>query len=106
VSEGKRILRTAFQHLERELPEWAARMVRSLRHPDARWVRIPLGALFIVGGVFSILPVLGIWMLPLGLLLIAYDVPLLREPVARFTIWGMRKWVSLRLWLRQKWTGG
>jgi len=44
-------------------------------------------------------------MLPLGLLLIAYDVPILREPVARFTIWGMRQWVSLRLWLRQKWTG-
>jgi hypothetical protein len=96
VSEGKRILRTAFQHLERELPEWAARMVRSLRHPDARWVRIPVGVLFLLGGVFSILPVLGIWMLPLGLLLLAYDVPFMRKPVARFTIWTTQKWAAFR----------
>jgi hypothetical protein len=98
------MLRTAFQHLERELPERAARVVRGLRHPDARWIRIPVGLLCIVGGVFSFLPVLGIWMLPLGLLLIAYDVPVLRRPVAQFTIWGMAKWVSFRLWLRRKWT--
>ena len=104
-ASGKRLLRTAFQHLERELPERAARAVRGLRHPDARWIRIPIGALCVLGGVFSFLPVLGIWMLPLGLLLIAYDVPVLREPVARFTIWGMRQWVSLRLWVRRKWTG-
>jgi hypothetical protein len=44
----------------------------------------------VVGGVLSILPVLGIWMLPLGLLLVAYDVPFLREPVGRFTIWATR----------------
>src|SRR3712207_8827615 len=51
VPQGKRILRTAFQHLERELPEPAARAVRSLRHPDARWIRLPVGVLFIVGGI-------------------------------------------------------
>jgi hypothetical protein len=35
-------------------------------------------------------------MLPLGLLLIAYDVPFLRAPVGRFTIWGVRKWTAFR----------
>jgi hypothetical protein len=104
VPEGKRVLRIAFWHLERELPDRLARVLQSLRHPDARWVRIPVGALCVVGGVFSFLPVLGIWMLPLGLLLIAYDVPFLREPVGRFTILVMQKWGSLRRWLTQMWT--
>jgi hypothetical protein len=57
---------------------------------------MPVGALLTLGGIFSILPFLGIWMLPLGLLLIAYDVPILREPVGRFTIWGIRKWAAVR----------
>jgi hypothetical protein len=29
------------------------------------------------------LPVLGVWMLPLGLALLAYDVPPMRPPLAR-----------------------
>lgn len=105
MPEGKRVLRLAFKGLERELPERVAGAIRRLRQPDARWIRIPVGVLFVVGGVFSILPVLGIWMLPLGLLLIAYDVPFLRAPVGGFTIWATRKWVSWRLWLRAKWDG-
>ena len=91
MAEGKRVLRDAFKRLEQELPERVARNLRKLRHPDARWVRIPVGLLCVVGGVFSFLPVLGLWMLPLGLLLIAYDVPFLRKPVGYFTIWGAEK---------------
>lgn len=89
-------VRRAFKNLEQEVPESAARLMRRLRHPHARWIRIPAGILLTLGGIFSILPVLGLWMLPLGLLLLANDVPFLREPVAAFTIWGMRKWVSFR----------
>ena len=70
--------------------------VTYLLKPSSRWVRIPSGALLVVGGGFSFLPVLGIWMLPLGLLLIAYDVPFLRKPVAGFTIWAAGKWAELR----------
>jgi hypothetical protein len=106
VSEGKRILRQAFKDLERELPERVARVVRSLRHPDARWVRIPVGLLAVVGGIFSFLPVLGIWMLPLGLLLLAYDIPFLRKPVGRFTIWGAWRWARLRRSVARRWRGG
>ncbi|MFL5202902.1 MAG: hypothetical protein ACJ8B9_12530, partial [Microvirga sp.] len=69
------------------------------------WIRIPIGGLLVLGGVFSILPFLGIWMLPLGLLLIAHDVPFLRDPVARFTIWATRKWAALRGWIQAKWYG-
>jgi hypothetical protein len=93
---GRAILRRAFQNLEREVPPGAARMMRRLRHPHARWIRLPLGVLLVLGGVFSIFPLLGIWMLPLGLLLIAIDVPALRRPLGHFSIWATRKWVALR----------
>jgi hypothetical protein len=73
TDNGKAILRRAFKHLERELPERLAWSIRNLRHPHAHWLRIPVGMLLVLGGVFSILPFLGVWMLPLGLLLIAYD---------------------------------
>jgi hypothetical protein len=89
---SRALLRRAFRRLEEEVPRSAARALRRLRHPDARWIRLPLGGLLVLGGVFSILPVLGLWMLPLGLLLIAYDVPVLRRPVARFTLWGIARW--------------
>ena len=95
-NHGRAILRRAFRHLEHEAPGRVARVLRSLRHPHSRWIRIPVGVLLVLGGIFSILPFLGIWMLPLGLLLIAYDVPVLRAPVGRFTLWGIRKWVAVR----------
>jgi hypothetical protein len=96
TGQGKLILRRAFKHLEQEVPERVARTMRRLRHPRAHWIRIPVGVLLILGGIFSILPFLGLWMLPLGLLLIAHDVPHLREPVGRATIWATRRWSKLR----------
>ena len=39
----------------------------------------PSGLLLILGGVLSFLPIRGIWMLPLGLLLLAEDLPVLRS---------------------------
>ena len=94
--EGKRVLRQAFKDLERELPQRVALGMRGLRHPKARYIRIPVAVLSIVGGVFSFLPVLGLWMLPLGLLLLAHDVPFLRKPVGRFTSWGAQRWAKFR----------
>src|SRR5829696_8957429 len=101
MPEGKRILRQAFKRLEQEVPERLGRMMRWLRHPASRFVRIPVGVLLVLGGVFSILPGLGIWMLPLGLLLIASDVPFLRRPIGHSTIWAADRWAALRHWLSQ-----
>lgn len=64
-----------------------ARLIRTLRRPRARWVRLPVAALLIPGGFFSFLPVLGFWMLPLGLLLLAVDIPPLKHLVNRFINW-------------------
>lgn len=70
-----------------------------LRRPGVRLVRLPLALLLVVGGVFSFLPVLGVWMLPLGLLLLAVDIPLLRGPVTRSISWVRWKY---RQWRRRR----
>ena len=44
---------------------------------------LAVATLFILGGIFSFLPVPGIWMLPLGLLLITEDVEFLQRPLDR-----------------------
>jgi hypothetical protein len=44
-------------------------------------VRSLVGLLFLVGGVFGFLPILGFWMIPLGLAFIALDVPFTRQRI-------------------------
>ena len=44
-----------------------------------RWARMSIGAALLLGGVLGFLPVLGFWMLPLGLLVLSYDLPLVRR---------------------------
>lgn len=41
-----------------------------------RGLRFLLGLLLIVGGVLGFLPVLGFWMIPLGVMVAAFDVRL------------------------------
>jgi hypothetical protein len=79
-------LEQAFTRLEKVLPRPLARALHWLHDPGSRWVRIPLGALFIVASFFWFLPVIGIELLPIGLLLIAQDVPFLRRPVGRIMV--------------------
>jgi hypothetical protein len=69
--------------LQRHLPPWACRLVREADRPRAVWVRIPVAIGLTVGGVFGFLPLLGFWMTPLGLALLAVDVPFMRGPLAR-----------------------
>ena len=80
------------ERFEARLPDSFARASSWLRRPESRLVRIPAAILLILGGVFSILPVLGIWMLPLGLLLLAVDLPALRPPLTRMLQWVEKKW--------------
>ncbi len=79
--------------LDQELERLSERLPRPLDgwlqalHSGSAWRRVPAGGALIVGGVFSFLPVLGIWMLPLGVVLLAKDVPPLRRPCARILAW-------------------
>jgi hypothetical protein len=71
------------------LPERLRTTVRWLRRPSSRWVRIPAGLLLVGASLLSILPFFGLWMLPLGLILLAEDVPLLRRARA-----GLLEWIE------------
>jgi hypothetical protein len=73
--------------LLRRLPERMQEAIRWLRRRDTRWARIPAGVLLILGGCLSILPVFGLWMLPLGLALLAEDIPPLRRARGRALAW-------------------
>ena len=64
------------------LPSGVDRFLRWLRSPSSRWVRIPAGLLLIIGGVVGFV-VLGFWIVPLGALLLAQDLPFLRRPGTR-----------------------
>jgi hypothetical protein len=100
--EGRRVLDEAYEGLEREVPDRVSRAIRWLRDPKSRWIRLPVGILFIIASAFWFLPVLGIEFLPIGLLLIAEDVPFLRKPVGLFLIWLERRWLALKRWWRSK----
>jgi hypothetical protein len=73
--------------LEKLLPRFLSRLIHYLRKPSLRWLRTVMGVLLIIGGLLWFLPILGLEMLPLGLILIAIDIPFLRGPVARMINW-------------------
>jgi hypothetical protein len=83
-----------FAWFEARLSPKPAKFIAWLRKPSSRYVRIPLAILLIIGGIFSFLPILGLWMLPLGLLLFAQDVPFLQKPIAQLLGWVERKWIE------------
>ena len=92
ASKSHARLNRQFDRLQKRIPEAAARLLERIRQPKARLIRIPLGILLVLGGIFSFLPVLGIWMLPLGLLLLALDLVFLQGPVNSAIVRGSRKW--------------
>ena len=79
------------ERLIRRLPQHRQGPVRWLRGPAARRVRLPLGVLFIFGSFLFILPIFGLWMLPVGLLLLAEDIPALRSLRTRILDWTERR---------------
>jgi hypothetical protein len=65
------------------LPRAARRASRWLRSSQARLVRVPAGLLLILGGLLFILPFFGLWMVPLGVILLADDIAAFRQPRER-----------------------
>ena len=65
------------------------RKASDLAHRILHWAdrRVPfgirslVGVAFMIGGVFWFLPILGLWMLPLGVALIALDIPWTRHRI-------------------------
>lgn len=84
-------LRRQFDALARTVPPLAPWLARLQARP-MMLVRVPVAAFFLVGGMLAILPVFGLWMIPLGLLLLAIDLPQLRPWVTAMTIRLRRRW--------------
>ena len=70
--------------LQRKIRRFSYRVLSWGKNRLPPGVRSIVGVLFMVGGVFGFLPILGFWMLPLGLALIALDLPPLRKPIERW----------------------
>jgi hypothetical protein len=64
---------------------------RRMPLPASRAARIALGGALIVGGVAGFLPILGFWMLPLGLLVLSVDLPAVRRWRRRTGVWWGRR---------------
>ncbi|GJD79313.1 hypothetical protein [Methylobacterium gregans] len=82
--------------LSAKMPDALRRAFDWLREPSRLWLRVSAAILFILGGIFSILPVLGLWMLPLGLALLAQDVPGLKVPLEKSARWIEATWARLK----------
>jgi hypothetical protein len=60
--------------------------------PSSRPWRIGLGIALCVGGLLGFLPILGFWMIPLGLLVLSIDLAPVRRFRRRMEVWwGRRK---------------
>ncbi|WP_084032843.1 hypothetical protein [Chelativorans sp. J32] len=64
---------------------------RRIRMPRSRGARIAIGSILIVLGFFGFLPILGFWMVPLGLFVLSYDVPAIRRFRRRLEVWWHRR---------------
>ena len=63
--------------------------------PRSRILRIVIGVFLMFGGLFSFLPILGVWMIPLGMLVLSIDVPIVRRWRRRFAVWMHRRYPKL-----------
>jgi purine-cytosine permease-like protein len=63
-----------------------------LNLPGSRILRVCIGAVLILGGCLGFLPVLGFWMVPLGLVVLSIDFAIARRWRRRLeTWWGNRQ---------------
>jgi hypothetical protein len=60
---------------------------RDFRMPRSRRWRITIGVLLIIGGCLGFLPILGFWMVPLGLVILSYEYAWVRRRRRRVTVW-------------------
>lgn len=74
------------------LPRRRIRLLgRTMPLPHSRPVRMTIGTLLVVFGMFGFLPVLGFWMVPLGLLVLSHDLAWVRRRRRRLEVWWERR---------------
>ena len=64
---------------------------REFRMPRSRALRIAIGVVLVICGILGFLPILGFWMVPLGLLVLSYEFALVRRHRRRLVVWWERR---------------
>jgi hypothetical protein len=64
--------------------------------PRSRAARIAIGVFLVIGGLVGFLPILGFWMVPMGLTVLAIDIPVVRRFTRKVTVGAKRLWHKLR----------
>ncbi len=67
---------------------------KTFRLPASRLIRIPIGVALVLFGLVGFLPVVGFWMIPLGLIILSVDLPFVRR-------WRRRMTVRFGNWLKR-----
>ena len=75
--------------------------------PRSRLLRIAIGGGLVLLGLLGFLPILGFWMIPLGLLVLSGDIPRVRRWRRRFAVWFARRYpnVATKLGIRSNGNG-
>ncbi len=60
--------------------------------PASRLGRLVVGVLLVIGGILGFLPVVGFWMIPLGLIVLSVDFPFIRRRRRRLEVRLGRWW--------------
>ncbi len=68
---------------QNHIPTWVGRNLNRVDGKRAIWVRVLIGVALIITWGFLPIPLVGIWMLPVGFALLAHDIPSARAPIAR-----------------------
>ena len=72
----------------------AAKIRFANRHfhlPQSKPIRIGLGILLVAFGLVGFLPVVGFWMIPLGLLVLSHEFASVRRRRRRLAVWWARR---------------
>jgi hypothetical protein len=60
---------------------------REFPMPRSRLARVLIGIVLVILGIFGFLPILGFWMIPLGLLVLSYEFAAVRRARRRLQVW-------------------
>jgi len=68
---------------------------RSIPLPASPVLRMAIGVILIIAGLLGFLPVIGFWMIPLGLIVLSIDLPWARRGRRRLAVWFHRRYPLL-----------
>ncbi|MDI6025831.1 hypothetical protein QBK99_06475 [Corticibacterium sp. UT-5YL-CI-8] len=77
--------------LQEPLPRRISVFGRQITMPQSRGLRIAIGVLLTLFGFLGFLPILGFWMIPLGLLVLSYEFAMVRRYRRRTAVWWERR---------------